>query len=196
VNWDKLVRQIRRDLTASPKKAAVPGLAVLVALYFWRHGLGLDQPGADDGQRAVAASEVILRRSVDPLKSAKKAGRAFPGKVRRKLADDPRMTPAVFEYRGLIRSPGSGSGHWGTDGDDGGFGSGQPADRSHSPGAETRAWPSARNGGRPSMEISIERASWCLSQAKTERPWRESSFASCKLVFMRCNWSIKAGLTP
>lgn len=97
---DKLVRQIRRDLTASPKKAAVLGLMVLVALYFWAPMVwGWIQPGTDDGQAAVAVSEVILEDDpVDPLKSAKKEGRVFSWeKVRRKLADDPRMTPAVFE---------------------------------------------------------------------------------------------------
>ena len=32
---DKLARQLRRDVAASPKKAVALGLMVLVALYFW-----------------------------------------------------------------------------------------------------------------------------------------------------------------
>jgi len=35
VNLDKLLKQLRRDATANPKKAALLGLMALVALYFW-----------------------------------------------------------------------------------------------------------------------------------------------------------------
>jgi len=73
---------------------------VLVALYFWAPMVwGWIKPGADNSQPAVAASEVILEDDpVDPLKVAKKDGRAFPWeKVRRKVMADPRMTPAMFD---------------------------------------------------------------------------------------------------
>ena len=35
MNLNKLARQLRREAMANPKKAAVLGLLLLVALYFW-----------------------------------------------------------------------------------------------------------------------------------------------------------------
>jgi hypothetical protein len=35
VKLDKLVKQLRRDATANPKKTALLGVMALVALYFW-----------------------------------------------------------------------------------------------------------------------------------------------------------------
>jgi hypothetical protein len=100
VKLDKLARQIRRDIAASPKKAAVLGLMVLVALYFWAPMIwGWIKPSGDSAP-AVAASDVILEdEPIDPQKAAtKKEGRTFSWeKVRRKVAADPRMTPAMFE---------------------------------------------------------------------------------------------------
>lgn len=97
---DKIARQIRRDIAASPKKAAVLGLMVLVALYFWAPMIwGWIKP-SDGGSKAVAsATEVILEdEPIDPVKATKKEGRKFSWeKVRRKMAADPRMTPAVYD---------------------------------------------------------------------------------------------------
>ncbi len=97
---DKIARQIRRDIAASPKKAAVLGLMVLVALYFWAPMIWGWIKADDAGALAVAsASEVILEdEPIDPVKATKKEGRTFSWeKVRRKMAADPRMTPAVYE---------------------------------------------------------------------------------------------------
>lgn len=97
---DKLVRQLRRDLTASPKKAAALGLMALVALYFWAPLVWRwIKPGHTNGKPVVAASEVILEDEVvDPAKSVRKQARAFAWeKVRRKVAADPRMTPALYQ---------------------------------------------------------------------------------------------------
>ena len=97
---DKIARQIRRDLVASPKKAVALGLMLLVAIYFWAPMVwGWIKPGTSDGKPTVAASEVILEDDpVDPVATAHKKGRVFSWeKVRRKVAADPRMTPALFE---------------------------------------------------------------------------------------------------
>jgi hypothetical protein len=100
VKLDKIARQIRRDIAASPRKAAVLGLMVLVALYFWVPMIwGWIKP-AKSGEATLATSgDLILEdEPVDPAKAAKKEGRTFAWeKVRRKVAADPRMTPAVFE---------------------------------------------------------------------------------------------------
>jgi hypothetical protein len=99
VKLDKIARQIRRDIAASPKKAAVLGLMVLVALYFWAPMIwGWIKP-ADSGGSPVAATDVILDdEPIDPVKSTKREGRTFSWeKVRRKVAADPRMTPARYE---------------------------------------------------------------------------------------------------
>jgi hypothetical protein len=100
VKLDKIARQIRRDIAASPKKAAVLGLMVLVALYFWAPMIwGWIKPGDTGSSAVVAASDVILEdEPVDPAKAAKKEGRTFSWeKVRRKVAADPRMTPAIYD---------------------------------------------------------------------------------------------------
>lgn len=97
---DKIARQIRRDIAASPRKAAVLGLMVLVALYFWLPMIwGWIKPAGGNPAAVASASGVILEDEVvDPAKAVKKEGRAFAWeKVRRKVAADPRMTPAVFE---------------------------------------------------------------------------------------------------
>jgi hypothetical protein len=100
VKLDKIARQIRRDIAASPRKAAVLGLMVLVALYFWAPMIwGWIRP-ANTGSSAVASSSDLILEDepIDPAKSAKKEGRAFAWeKVRRKVAADPRMTPAVYD---------------------------------------------------------------------------------------------------
>ena len=95
---DKLVRQIRRDIVASPKKAAALGLMLVVALYFWAPMVwGWIAPGGKS--KAVAASGLILEDDpVDPVAKAAKAKLVFAWeKVRKQIAADPRMTPALYD---------------------------------------------------------------------------------------------------
>src|SRR6187402_2308713 len=73
---------------------------VLVALYFWVPMVwGWIAPEANAKKQVVDASEVILEDDpVDPATTAKKMGKVFAWeKVRRKVAADPRMTPALYE---------------------------------------------------------------------------------------------------
>jgi hypothetical protein len=98
VKLDKLARQIRRDILASPKKAAALGLMLLVALYFWAPMVwGWISPGGKT--KAMAGSGVILEDDpVDPVAKANKAKFVFSWeKIRKQVAADPRMTPAAFD---------------------------------------------------------------------------------------------------
>jgi len=98
VKLDKLARQIRRDIVASPKKAAALGLMLVVALYFWAPMVwNWISPGSKT--KAVAGSGVILEdEPIDPVAKANKARLVFAWeKVRKQIAADPRMTPAMFD---------------------------------------------------------------------------------------------------
>jgi hypothetical protein len=64
VKLDKLLKKLKRDITASPQKAAALGLMVLVALYFWAP-LVLKFAGGKTKSKKVAASQVIL--TDDPI---------------------------------------------------------------------------------------------------------------------------------
>jgi hypothetical protein len=100
VKLDKLVRQLRRDITASPKKAAALGLMVLVALYFWAPMVwGWIAPGKGGASSTASAGDVILEDDpVDPGAQARKQRQVFHWeKVRRKVLADPRMTPARYD---------------------------------------------------------------------------------------------------
>jgi hypothetical protein len=110
VKLDKLVRQLRRDITASPKKAAALGLMVLVALYFWAPMVwGWMAPGKGGASSTASAGDVILEDDpVDPAAQARKQRQVFHWeRVRRKVLADPRMTPARYDlawndpFRGL-----------------------------------------------------------------------------------------------
>ena len=97
---DKLARQLRRDVAASPKKAVALGLMVLVALYFWAPMVWKwIAPDQGKGKSTVSVSDVILED--DPIDLAAKAKRERQDfaweKVRRKLLADPRMSSAVYE---------------------------------------------------------------------------------------------------
>jgi hypothetical protein len=99
VKLDKLARQLRRDISASPKKAAALGLMLVVALYFWAPMVwGWMKPG---GSKTVAAADsgVILEDDpVDPAAVASRARHDFAWeKIRKQLAADPHMTPALFD---------------------------------------------------------------------------------------------------
>lgn len=95
---DRLARQLRRDISANPKKAAALGLMVLVAIYFWAPLVGgwMGKSGSD---RTVVAEGLILEdEPVDPVAQARRARQVFPWeKVRKLVQSDPRMTPAAFQ---------------------------------------------------------------------------------------------------
>lgn len=98
---DKLVSQARRDLLAHPKKAALLGLMVLVALYFWSPLVGKWLfPGG--GKKADTAHNVALILEDDPIEptAQTKAGKAKAfrwEKVRQLIQNDRLMAPAVLE---------------------------------------------------------------------------------------------------
>jgi hypothetical protein len=98
VKLDKLARQIRRDIMASPKKAAALGLMLLVALYFWAP-MVWGWIGKGGKTKVAAGSGVILEDDpIDPVAKANKAKLVFAWeKVRKQMAADPRMTPAMFD---------------------------------------------------------------------------------------------------
>jgi hypothetical protein len=101
VNLDKLAKQLRRDVAANPKKAAVLGLMALVALYFWGP-LVWGWVNSGDGKNKAKAELANLILTDDPLEPADKAkARSKPKfhweKVRPLLAQDPRMVSATFD---------------------------------------------------------------------------------------------------
>ena len=101
VKLDKLAKQARRDLTATPERAAVLGRMLLVAAYFWGPLLwkwlapGGKARGGKDGQTALILED-------DP---AEATPQAKPGalrpfrweKVRQQIRSDRFMVPAAFE---------------------------------------------------------------------------------------------------
>ena len=105
---DKLARQLRRDISANPKKAAALGLMVLVAIYFWAPIVG-GWTGKIGPDRKVAAEGLILEdEPVDPVAQARRARQVFPWeKVRKLVQSDPRMTPATFQtsWQNPFRKP-------------------------------------------------------------------------------------------
>ncbi|MEX2175605.1 MAG: hypothetical protein WD872_14675 [Pirellulaceae bacterium] len=97
---DKLARQIRRDMLASPKKAAALSLMILVALYFWAPMVwGWIAPGQGAAENAVAAGDVILEDEAAPARAGTGTSKqVFPwAKVRKQLLADPRMRPRHLE---------------------------------------------------------------------------------------------------
>lgn len=101
VKLDKLAKQARRDLAANPKKAAILGLMLLVAAYFWGPLLwkwlapGGKVKGGKDGQTALILED-------DPVEAAPQAkpGALRPfrwEKVRQQIRRDRFMVPAAFE---------------------------------------------------------------------------------------------------
>ena len=96
----KLVKQIRRDAAANPKKAAALGLMLLVALYFWAPlvwrwmGHGGKKP-----VRTVNASLILTDDPAEPTSQAKgKSASKFRWeRVRQLIRSDPHMTTATFD---------------------------------------------------------------------------------------------------
>lgn len=101
VNIDKIARQLRREATANPKKAAFLGVAALVALYFWMPliwgWIGKSEKDTSDivapsGARPVASA--AMPSVASDAKAAAKvvgAGRLPWSLVAQQMHDDPRM---------------------------------------------------------------------------------------------------------
>jgi len=101
VKLDKLVKQIRRDATANPKKAALLGLMGLVALYFWAP-LAWKWLAPAAGKKSSKVGKVALILTDDPVEANDKAkGRVVSNfrweKIRQLIEKDSRMSPATFE---------------------------------------------------------------------------------------------------
>jgi hypothetical protein len=98
VKLDKLAKQLRRDLTASPKKAAALGLMLLVAAYFWLPMIW-GWLGPKQTKQPVAAGSVILEDEQPTNNSLKsKAGRTFRWEqVRHRMLADPLMASAEYD---------------------------------------------------------------------------------------------------
>lgn len=96
---DKLARQIRRDIFASPKKAAALGLMSVVALYFWAPMVwGWIGTKGSKPLTAAEAGVILEDDPVDTVALASKARLVFHWeKIRKQIAADPHMTPAVFQ---------------------------------------------------------------------------------------------------
>jgi hypothetical protein len=101
VNLDKLAKQLRRDLSANPKKAAALGLMVVVALYCWGPLVwGWLKSGKGNKPDQAQLAKLIL--ADDPLEPADKAKSRSKAtfrweNVRPLLARDPRMVSATFD---------------------------------------------------------------------------------------------------
>ena len=101
VKLDKLAKQARRDLLANPKKAALLGLMLLVAAYFWGPLLWKWLVPAS-GSKGGKGGQTALIMEDDP---AEAAPQAKPGalrpfrweKVRQQIRSDRFMVPASFE---------------------------------------------------------------------------------------------------
>jgi hypothetical protein len=60
----KIVKQLRREVTSNPKKAAILGMGLLIAVYFW---VPLVWGWIGKGRPAVAAAKLAAAPSVTPL---------------------------------------------------------------------------------------------------------------------------------
>lgn len=101
VNLGKTLKRLRRDLTANPKKAALLGLMVLVACYFWAPLL-LGGFGFGGKRKSTAsADELILTDDpvdvTQPVRSTKKSLRW--DRVQQWIAADPLMVSAAADSR-------------------------------------------------------------------------------------------------
>ena len=101
MSLNNLSSQLRRDLVANPKKAAVLGLMVVVALYFWGPLAWkfLKASGAKQNNKANMASLILTD---DPIESSQqtKSGSRIRFKwerVRQLIQQDPHMLSATFD---------------------------------------------------------------------------------------------------
>lgn len=100
VKLEKLVKQIGRDATANPKKAALLGVMALLALYFWAPLLaGWIGPAK---RKTTPTGNLALILTDDPVEATDKTKAAQGGnfrweKVHQLLTSDPRMSSAEFD---------------------------------------------------------------------------------------------------
>jgi hypothetical protein len=100
VKLEKLVKQIGRDATANPKKAALLGVMALLALYFWAPLLaGWIAPTK---RKAAPTGNLALILTDDPVEATEKTKAAQGGnfrweKVHQLMTSDPRMSSAEFD---------------------------------------------------------------------------------------------------
>ena len=93
---DKLTKQIRRDLTANPKKAGALGLMILVALYFWAPMVWGWAVSAKSSKRNFSGDLILEDDPVDPVQTAEKAKFVFKwDKVRQQILANELMVSAV-----------------------------------------------------------------------------------------------------
>jgi hypothetical protein len=101
VNLEKLIKQLRRDMTANPKKAAALGVMILVALYFWGPlAWNWIAPSASKRSSKMNTSALILTDDpAEPTQQHKARGGAkFRWeKVRELVKHDSRMVSATFD---------------------------------------------------------------------------------------------------
>lgn len=101
VNLDKLTKQLRRDVTANPKKAALLGLMVLVALYFWGPLVWKFVAAKQSKQRSAAdmASLILIDDPIEAVQPGKSRGvtKFRWDKVRQLIRQDSRMFSAKFD---------------------------------------------------------------------------------------------------
>jgi hypothetical protein len=101
VNLDKLTKQLRRDMAANPKKAALLGLMVVVAMYFWGPLVWkfASVAGGKPRSNANLASLILMDDPADsPQQGKTRSGGKFRwDKVREIIRQDPHMLPATFD---------------------------------------------------------------------------------------------------
>jgi hypothetical protein len=99
VKLERLVKQLQRDAKANPKKAALLGLMVLVALYFWAPLVWQWIGPAEGGQRPSAPVALIL--TDDPAEPGQRLARSQTAfrwdKVQQRISSDPLMASAVWD---------------------------------------------------------------------------------------------------
>jgi hypothetical protein len=110
VNAKRFARKLRREVTASPKKAAVLGLLVLVALYFWgplvwswiarseSHARPAQAAAASEDARSVPSGPVPSPKLARDRNATTHKNKPPPGhpwdELARWIEADPRMKPA------------------------------------------------------------------------------------------------------
>ncbi len=101
MSLNNLSGQLRRDLAANPKKAAVLGLMVAVALYFWGPLAWkyIKASGAKQNSKANMASLILTDDPIEPSQQVKSGLRSrFKWeRVRQLIQQDPHMLSATFD---------------------------------------------------------------------------------------------------
>jgi hypothetical protein len=101
VNLEKLTKQFRRDMAANPKKAAVLGLMVLVALYFWGPLVWKQfaSSGSKRNEKANMASLILTDDPAEPSQQSKgRSGGKFRWeKIRQLIRQDEKMISAAYD---------------------------------------------------------------------------------------------------